>query len=287
MHHVAILVTDTPIAGLTETFGDFGDNTADLLRECPIPTIKYQIAYEGTSQEKLEETRLTLANVAELIHTGTVCGVILTGSRSDSFAEKVPWITALDEFIRSTLYVTPNFPIVGLCFGHQILAKNLGCKVNRNTPENGWEAGTTTIALNKSILDVQDSPFRRALTTNDDTLMEHINLVEFHCDIVYGLPQTSSSGIPLLRSTTFQSIGNTAKCSIQGLVTEEGPVKLLTFQGHPEFSTPLALRILELDVEKGILDQATFEKLTYKTKNLVNQGDLIGQAISDFLVSHK
>lgn len=283
--HVAVLVVDTPIAGVTELFGDFGDNVVALLHDSPIPLRKYQVAYEldGNTEENQKQTDAVLQAAANGIASGSIKGVVVTGSRSDSFAQGVGWIDLLDNFIRHTLYTTPNFPIVGICFGHQILAKNLGCKVNRNTVENGWEAGITTIALNKSILDIPKSPFRKALTTEDGNVLEHINLVEFHKDIVYGLPVTSGSSQSLLANTTFQGIGSTAKCSIQGLVTEEGPIKLLTFQGHPEFTTEEALKMLEIDVEKKIMDKATFEKLTYNTKNLINQGPIIAKIILEFL----
>lgn len=284
--HVAVLVLDTPIPGVTEFFGDFGDNSIALLKESPIPVKKYQIAYDIAGDdvgERQKDTEKLLSEIAESISFGWVKAVILTGSRSDSFAEGVAWIDLLDKFIRNTLFTRPNFPVVGICFGHQILAKNLGCKVNRNTAENGWELGTTTIALNKSILGIENSPFRRALTNDEGGFVDHINLVEFHRDIVYGLPVTSGSTHSFLTSTTFQSIGSTAKCSIQGLITEEGPIKILTFQGHPEFSTDEALKILEIDVEKGIIDQAAFEKLTYNTKNLTNQGDIIAKIINEFV----
>lgn len=287
--HVAVLVVDTPIPGVAELFGDFGDNVIALLHDSPLPVRKYQVAYEVTGEdaEKQAHTDETLQAVARMISEKVVAGVVITGSRADSFAQGVGWIDLLDQFIRTTLYNTPEFPIVGVCFGHQILAKNLGCKVNRNLPEHGWEAGITTIALNKSILDIPKSPFRKTLTTENGSFLEHINLVEFHKDIVYGLPVTLGSSHSLLAKTTFQGLGSTAKCSIQGLITEEGPIKVLTFQGHPEFTTEQALRILEIDLEKGIMDKATFEKLTYKTKNLINQGNVIAKTILEFLATYR
>lgn len=283
--HVAVLVLDTAIAGVTEEFGDFGDNTIALLRQSPLPIKKYQIAYDLTSSDAdalQKNAESVLAQVAELIGFKKIKALVLTGSRSDSFDQSVAWINLLDEFIQHTLFTRPNFPVVGICFGHQILAKNLGCKVGRNAAQ-GWELGTTTIELNSSIFDIAKSPFRRALTNDDGEILTHLNLVEFHRDIVFGLPVTSSSLLSYLADTSFQNIGRTAKCSIQGLISEEGPIKILTFQGHPEFTTEEALRILEIDVEKGIIDRAAFEKLTYNTKNLINQGSVVGKIIVDFI----
>ncbi|KAJ8146450.1 hypothetical protein OY671_000480 [Metschnikowia pulcherrima] len=286
--HVAVLVLDTPMEGVTETFGDFGDNAIALMKESSIQFIKYQIAFDLSATSDDEKNSKTCEEVLSVLTAGirdkVIKGAIFTGSRSDAFSEEHPWITQLDKFIQTTIFNTPNFPVVGLCFGHQLLAKNLGCKVSRNSAENGWEAGTTTISLNKSILDISSSPFRSALVTADGKFMEHINLVEFHRDIVYGMPPTSTHS--LLSSTSFQNLGNTAKCSIQGLVTESGPIKILTFQGHPEFTTAESLKMLELMAQENKLDKAVFERSAYNTKNLENQGYIIGGVIRNFIESH-
>ncbi|GEQ67160.1 hypothetical protein JCM33374_g823 [Metschnikowia sp. JCM 33374] len=286
--HVAVLVLDTPITGVAETFGDFGDNAIALMKGSKLDFVKYQVAFDVTTPEnddaKVKKCEEIFALLSLGIKEGLIMGVILTGSRTDSFLENHPWIDRLDKFIQTTLFNTPNLPMVGLCFGHQILAKNLGCKVNRNSAENGWEAGTMTISLNKSILDIPMSPFRSALVTEDGKFLEHVNLVEFHRDVVYGMPPTSTHS--LLSSTSFQNLGNTPKCSIQGLVTESGPVKLLTFQGHPEFSTPESLSMLELMAKDQKIDRAVFERSTYNTKNLENQGYIMGKAIREFIESH-
>lgn len=308
--HVAVLVLDTPIEGIANHFGDFGDNVISLLKGSPFAVKKYQIAYDTTAEaatssegpsgatdakgseasvagesaqsDSAEQCVQTLAHVAQGIELGLIKGLVLTGSRSDSFATDIPWLNALDRFIQTTLFKRADFPTVGICFGHQVLAKNMGCKVGRNTAEHGWEAGIHTVALNKSILDIEKSPFRSALVTEDGKVLEHINILEFHKDVVYCNPPTEPKPA-LLAATTFQNVGSTPKCSIQGLVTESGPVKLLTFQGHPEFVSEQALMMLERLEREKFMDTATFERAAYKTKNLENQGKLIGKVITEFL----
>lgn len=296
--HIAVLVLDTPIEGIAEEFGDFGVNTKHLLSSAiasliprhlahPVDIITYQIAFDHEKDPlRLANVEDTFSVLLDRLAANEIVGFVLTGSRSDAFRNDIPWIARLDSFLQSRLLTTPNLPLVGLCFGHQIIAKNLGCKVNRNSAENGWECGTTTIALNSSIFSVEKSPFKNALLLDNGKLLEHINLVEFHRDIVYCLPPTSSFKDSLVAHTTFQSIGSTNKCSIQGLITESGPLKILTFQGHPEFSTPYALRMLQLDYERNIIDKAVFERLSYKSNNLINHGPSIGEVIISFLQSH-
>lgn len=269
--HVGVLVLDTAIPGVLQRHGDFGDNTVALLLQCVYPLEKYYLV--GT------EHQLVLAQVERGIDAGTIKALVLTGSRTDAFAQGIPWLDALGEFLKN-VFARANFPIVGFCFGHQIMARVLGCKVGRN--DAGWEAGTTTVALNRSVFEVDKSPFTHMEVGG--TLLEHVNLVQVHQDVVYGLPAGAKAG--LAAQTMFQNIGSTSKCSIQGFITERGPLKILTFQGHPEFSTAEALEILAFELEQGHIDRALYEKLKYKTETLANQGALMGRVVEAFIAAH-
>lgn len=288
---IAILILDTPIEGVAEKFGDFGDNVSELLKNSELQLVRFQIAIptvngkaEPSVGDKLEKT---FAELEESISAGVTRGVVLTGSRTDCYATGNEWIDRLDKFIQTVLFNLPDFPIVGICFGHQILAKNLGCKVSKNTVEYGWELGTTTISLNQSIMEIDKSPFKEALTLEDGKMLQHINLIEFHQDIVYGLPPATTSKHGLISQTSWQNFGSTNKCSIQGLVTESGPLKLLTFQGHPEFSSEATIKMLEVCYEGKIIDKSQLERLIYSTKNLLNQGHIIAEVINNFMSTYK
>lgn len=286
LDHIAILVCDTSIAGVSERYGDFGDNVDSLLRDAQNAKYrrkKYQVAYEKRGEDNEwygEELLKVYEELNAEIGAGHVKGIILTGSRSDSFADGVLWIDFLDKFLQNVVALD-GFPIVGICFGHQIIAKNLGCKVGRSLPEIGWECGTTTISLNRDVIAMRDSPFVGVLEANEEgAINDHLNLLEIHQDVVFGLPPPA---ILEKRKTSVQSIGSSSKCSIQGLITVSGPMKVLTFQGHPEFSVEEAIALMEGLFESGRFSKSFYEKCVYNTKILNNQGILMGQVINNFI----
>lgn len=65
-------------------------------------------------------------------------GWLITGSRHGTY-EDHPFIAPLEEFIRDAY--AEDVPMVGICFGHQIIAQALGGKVERF--DKGWAIGPT------------------------------------------------------------------------------------------------------------------------------------------------
>ncbi|KAI5966216.1 uncharacterized protein KGF55_000525 [Candida pseudojiufengensis] len=301
--HIAVLVLDTPIPTITEKYGDFGDNTIDLLeKNSPDSSITppYKLKKYQLKNDNNEELEIVYENLKKAIQLKLIHGFILTGSGCDAFGE-YKWLIRFKSFLKNVL-INLNKPIVGICFGHQLIALILGCKIDRNN--EGWELGITTININDEIYKIKNSPFLELnqniqIDNNMDSaniLFEHLNLVEFHQDIIYG-------GIP----QGFINFGSTSKCSIQGMISIPSPpptqttasttaiteennelikkpnYKILTFQGHPEFTTSYALDLLKYKFEKGLFNELTYEKAKYHTSSLNNQGDLIGKVICKFL----
>ena len=65
-------------------------------------------------------------------------GWLITGSRHGVY-EDHPWIPPLEQFIRDAF--AARVPVVGICFGHQIVAQAMGGKVERYA--EGWAVGAT------------------------------------------------------------------------------------------------------------------------------------------------
>lgn len=63
-------------------------------------------------------------------------GWLVTGSRHGVY-DDLPWIEPLKSFLRDAL--AARVPVVGVCFGHQILAEAMGGKAEKS--DKGWALG--------------------------------------------------------------------------------------------------------------------------------------------------
>jgi len=124
-------------------------------------------------------------------------GWLITGSKHGAY-EDHPWIPPLEDFIRKVYRA--GTPLVGVCFGHQIIAQALGGKVEKF--DGGWSIGHTTYQI-------EGAP--RSLNA-------------WHQDQVTQLPDDA------------QVIGSSEFCANAALVYGD---KVYTIQPHPEFTSEM------------------------------------------------
>lgn len=74
-----------------------------------------------------------------------VDGILLSGSRYSAYSED-EWVVNLVAFVQSAF--DKKVPVVGICFGHQLVARALGAKVAPGF--GGWEIGPSKINLSKT-----------------------------------------------------------------------------------------------------------------------------------------
>lgn len=114
---IGILETGRPSAPLEERFGRYDSMLAHLLGD-RYATRTFRVT-EGEYPERPE------AHEAYLI-TGSPAGVY----------ENLPWIPELKTFLRES---KGKAKLVGVCFGHQIMAEAFGGRVEKS--EKGWGIG--------------------------------------------------------------------------------------------------------------------------------------------------
>ncbi|NNF24025.1 MAG: type 1 glutamine amidotransferase [Rhodobacteraceae bacterium] len=88
---------------------------------------------------------LTTYNVVDMQFPQSVHdaeGWLVTGSRHGVY-DDLPFIAPLEEFIRSCF--SEEVPLVGICFGHQIIAQALGGQVEKF--RDGWAVGRQSYAF--------------------------------------------------------------------------------------------------------------------------------------------
>ncbi|MGI3184374.1 type 1 glutamine amidotransferase [Nioella aestuarii] len=120
-------------------------------------------------------------------------GWLVTGSKAGTY-EDHPWITPLEETIRNIR--ASSRPLVGICFGHQIIAQALGGRVEKYA--GGWCVGRHVYQI-----DGRDVP-----------------LNAWHQDQVVELPPDG------------RRLGQSSFCENAVLAYGE---TVLTYQPHPEF----------------------------------------------------
>ena len=103
----------------------------------------------------------------ELPLPDTLAGVVVTGSPA-SVTESLAWMLRAEAWLR--LLLARPVPVLGICFGHQLLAKALGGRVTSNP--RGREIGTLSaeILVDDPLLGAQGSSFLVNMTHVDSVV---------------------------------------------------------------------------------------------------------------------
>lgn len=193
---IGILKTDAVRPEWVPHFGEYPDMFQRLLLSVD-PTLEFVVW--DVEQGELPES------------TDSADGYIITGSKSSVYDDKA-WIRSLEEFIRQLH--AERHKLVGICFGHQLVAQALGGLVDKSP--KGWGVGINTYEL----LDA-------GLAADGEGT--HLQLLASHQDQVMRLPPCA------------RAIAKNDHCELAGMKVDN---HILTFQGHPEFITDFSREIM-------------------------------------------
>jgi GMP synthase-like glutamine amidotransferase len=194
---LGILKTDTVRPEWVPEFGEYPDMFVRLLRAQDA-----SLEFEVYDVERGEYPR----DIDE------VDGYLITGSKSSVYDDK-PWIPPLMEFVRELN--ARQKKLVGICFGHQLIAQALGGKTEKSA--RGWGVG------------LHRHRFTSTPEWHDHKALDLTILVS-HQDQV----SEKAVGSMVLAGSEF----------CENAVCQVGK-HILTFQGHPEFVPEYSREIME------------------------------------------
>ena len=175
--------------------------------------------------------------------------IIITGSALGVYDHK-PWMEPLREFIRDAY--AREIPMIGVCFGHQIMADALGGVVEKST--KGWGLGRHHYSINQKPTFMVDAP-------------DQMQFNVIHQDQVLTPPPNSTV------------VGGSAFTPNAILEYENGAA--ISIQAHPEFANDYASAVYEL--RTGELFDETTGKNAVKSVSEQNDNELMAEYFRRFL----
>ncbi len=207
---LGILKAGPVIPELYEKFGDYASSYEQLLGPGNFEIQSWDI-FESSFPDSINQCE----------------GWLISGSRYGVY-EHYPWLPKLEEFIKDCY--SANLPLIGVCFGHQAMAKALGGRVENFS--GGWSIGRTRYNF----------------------MGKQIHLNAWHQDQVISLPP----GAKVLGENDF--------CKFAFL--SYGP-QTFSLQPHPEFPHEYIKGLIELR-GKGVVPDELLNKAKYGLGRSIN-----------------
>jgi GMP synthase-like glutamine amidotransferase len=231
---LGILETGAPPGGLEKEFGDYPSMFVRLLRDAG-----FEGAIETIDVQKTRFPDAPEAYDAYLV-TGSAAGVY----------DPEPWIAPLIEFLRAA---KGRAKLVGVCFGHQVMAEAFGGKVIQSP--KGWGLGLHDYAV-EDVEPWMDPVARVALAAS-------------HQDQVVEPPP----GARVVAASAFTPYA----------ALTYGDQQAISMQPHPEFEPAYATALIERRLET-VLTEAQ-GRAAIETYSRPNDNARVGGWIRRFLES--
>ncbi|MEL6831053.1 MAG: type 1 glutamine amidotransferase [Pseudomonadota bacterium] len=234
---LTILETGRPPAALSSDWPDYAEMMLTLLA----PHI-----------EDLSVDAIATLDSAPFPALRTVEAAIVTGSAHGVY-EDTPWMEGLFDFIREA--GAQKIPVIGICFGHQAVAKAFGAVVQKS--DKGWGIG-------RHEYDVYAAP-----NWMDPLPSKQISLAVSHQDQVETLP----AGAIAVAGSAFTPFA----------ALDYPEQRAMSFQGHPEYSAAFANALY--GVRKGTVLQTDLVEAAEQSLTAPTDRHLVGQWMANHLKS--
>jgi GMP synthase-like glutamine amidotransferase len=231
---VTILETGRAPGPLSETHPLYPDMFASLLSQV---------------DEGLRFRTVALVDGEALPDPASCEGVVITGSPAGVY-DTTPWMDPLRGFIRGAF--AAKTPMIGVCFGHQIIADAMGGAVRKS--EKGWGVGRHTYDVLGAPAWMVDAGATVALSVS-------------HQDQVIAPPK---GAVTLARS---------AHTDYAMLAYDGAPV--MSLQGHPEFSDEFVAALYSARRGKSLSDAQVDDAIASLSSPVDRV--LVGQWMARFL----
>ncbi|KAF8960621.1 class I glutamine amidotransferase-like protein [Flammula alnicola] len=179
--------------------------------------------------------------------------IMLTGSAASAY-ENIEWINKLVAYIARVAETKPHIKIIGICFGHQIIARALGGEC---VPNGGkWEIGPTAVRLTEL--------GKRIFGGGEELIIQ-----QMHRDHVPQLPPDfhllgSTELSPIQGMVCFAPNSSVHSPDSANLLSDSSlplpPIQIITTQGHPEFTEPIVSAIV--DQRTGVMSKEAVDDYT-------------------------
>ncbi|BGP42907.1 hypothetical protein JCM10449v2_006922 [Rhodotorula kratochvilovae] len=257
-----VLLADTPIPPVVEQFGTYHDIFAGLWRRA----VRLAASEDGQEPAKegsghkliIESYQATDRHLPSEERVKEADGMLITGSASSAYDDD-PWIVDLVSFLQRLPSLNASLKLIGICFGHQIIARANGGVCERSA--KGWEIGTRRIELTQRGKQLFEG-------------RERINIHQMHRDHVPSVPKG------------FELLGSTSDCDVHGFVRfvdESAPhtaenIAVVTLQGHPEFNSTIVNEVIDMREGKGVISHELAEE-SREYAGQHDDGDWIGRVL--------